>query len=53
MSGSGRGGGRWSSSTRDDEDSAKRAASTVIDAYTIGDSAPDLRDPVLEIQRTV
>jgi thymidine phosphorylase len=37
-----------------DEDSASRAARAVTEAYTLGDTAPEAADPVIEtVQRTV
>jgi thymidine phosphorylase len=36
-----------------DEESAARAADAVRAAYTLGDAAPSVPDPVIEVQRTV
>jgi thymidine phosphorylase len=36
-----------------DEEGAARAARELLEAYVIGDTPPDVPDPVLEIQRTV
>jgi thymidine phosphorylase len=36
-----------------DAESAERAADALRGAYTVGDAAPDLPDPVIEVQRTV
>jgi len=36
-----------------DDDSAERAAQTLRAAYVLGDAAPELSNPVIEVQRTV